>query len=59
MGEKRRLRYKIFKSSMKTWEDLFTEASDFANTVGEMNVQSITTSCDHNVGVVTVWYWVG
>lgn len=54
---KRKLKFKYFRGSIKTWEKLFDEATDFANSVGEENVMNITTSCDHSDSVVTVWYW--
>jgi hypothetical protein len=47
----------MFKSSVKTWQTMLNEASDFASTIGEQRVISISHSCDNNTAVVVVWYW--
>lgn len=57
MTVKKALRFKIFKSSTQSWDAMFADAAEFANSVGSERVLNITTSCDHNAGVVTVWYW--
>lgn len=49
--------YRMFKSSVKTWQTMFNEASDFASTIGEQRVISISHSCDNGSAVVVVWYW--
>ncbi len=49
--------YRMFKSSVKTWQTMLNEASDFASTIGEQRVINISHSCDNNKAVVVVWYW--
>ena len=49
--------YKIFKSQSKSWDQLFNEASQFANQLGEQRLISISHSCDQYEAVVAVWYW--
>ena len=57
MGLRGKLQFKVFRSSTKYWETLFSEAADFANTMGVDRVVNISTTCDHGDSVVTVWYW--
>ena len=49
--------YRMFKSSMKTWQTILNEASDFASSLGPDRLISISQSCDHSTAVVVVWYW--
>ncbi|MFH5803014.1 hypothetical protein [Alienimonas sp. DA493] len=51
------VQFRLFRSSMSSWETLFQEAADFATSVGREHVISISHSEDQNDGVVTVWYW--
>jgi hypothetical protein len=51
------LRYRVFRGTLATWEDLFTQAAQFATEVGSERVVSVSHSADHSDGVVTVWYW--
>lgn len=53
-----RLQYEVFRGTLSSWDDLFTRASDFASVLGPERVLTISHSCDHSDGVVTVWYWV-
>jgi hypothetical protein len=52
-----KLKYKIFKSALSSWEELFTQATEFATELGDMRVVNISHSCDGGKGVVVVWYW--
>lgn len=53
-----KLQYKTFKSSWDSWDNLFKQASEFADRIGRENVLNISQSCNgNNEGVVTVWYW--
>jgi hypothetical protein len=54
-----RVQYKVFRGVFSTWETLFLQASEFASAVGRDRLISISHSCDHSDGVVTVWYWEG
>lgn len=51
------LRHKIFQATMKSWRQMFDEAAEFATQMGPERVISVSHSCDHNEGVVVVWYW--
>lgn len=53
-----KLQYKVFKSGYSSWDTLFNQACEFANSIGRENVLNISHSCHNNDGVVTVWYWV-
>lgn len=49
--------FKQFASAFQSWHALFSEAAAFATTIGKDKLISISHSCDHSTGVVTVWYW--
>ena len=51
------VQFRLFRSSMSSWESLFEDAAAFATSIGRENVISISHSEDQNDGVVTVWYW--
>jgi len=51
------MQFNMFKSRIKSWDDLFQEAADFARTIGPGRVVSVSHSCDAGVSVVAVWYW--
>ncbi len=51
------LKFEVFRSSWTSWDSLFQEACDFADSIGRENVLNISHSCHNNEGVVTVWYW--
>jgi hypothetical protein len=52
-----RLAYKYFRGTLATWDELFTNAAQFATEVGSECVVGISHSADQGDGVVTVWYW--
>ncbi len=52
-----RLLTKVFRATFKSWQSLFDDATDFANSLGQERVVSISHSCDSGEGVVVVWYW--
>jgi len=49
--------FKIFRSSFKSWENLFAEAAAFAEVLGPDRLVTISHSADKSDGVVAVWYW--
>lgn len=53
------LRFKKFRGTMASWDDLFSRAAEFATEVGRDRLVTISHSADHSDGVVTVWYWAG
>jgi hypothetical protein len=52
-----KLAYKMFRGTLATWDDLFTQAAYFATELGPERVLNISHSVDDSDGVVTVWYW--
>ena len=52
-----RVRFEIFKSSLKSWPTLFQEAADFAETIRPERLIGISHSVQSSEGVVAVWYW--
>jgi len=52
------MRFKLFRGVLASWDDLFTQAAEFASEVGPERLFSISHSEDKDDGVVTVWYWV-
>ena len=51
------VRFKMFRGTMATWEQLFAEAAAFATTIGRERLITISHSEDQHDGVVAVWYW--
>ena len=52
-----KVQYKVFRSSVQSWDKLFGEAAAFASELGDMRLIGISHSCEGTDGVVTVWYW--
>ncbi|QEG24012.1 hypothetical protein MFFC18_39180 [Mariniblastus fucicola] len=48
--------HQIFQSSYRFWNDLCNEAAQFASQIPPELLINITHSCDHQKGVVVVWY---
>ena len=53
-----RVRCRMFRGTIKPWEQLFDEAAEFASSLRPEELISISHSEDGNDGVVAVWYWV-
>ena len=51
------MQFRIFRGVWASFDDLFTEAAEFADTIGPERLVSISHSEDKDDGVVTVWYW--
>ena len=51
------VRFQVFRGIMSSWDELFSQAAEFATRVGPERLISIAHSEDANEGVVTVWYW--
>ena len=49
--------YRIFRGTLATWDELFTEAAEFASSLEPGRLISISHSEDGNDGVVAVWFW--
>lgn len=54
-----RVRHKLFKSAVRSWETLCDDAAEFATTVGPDRLISISASHADmgGQGVIFVWYW--
>jgi hypothetical protein len=54
-----RVQYRFFKSSLKSWETLCSEAAEFATGVGRERLINISVSAADTggEGVIFVWYW--
>jgi hypothetical protein len=51
------VKYKMFRGTLTSWDELFENAARFATDLGEIRVINISHSCAGSDGVVTVWYW--
>ena len=51
------VRFNKFKSSLSSWDSLFTEAAAFASTLQPDRLITISHTARHSEGVVVVWYW--
>ena len=51
------VKFQIFKSWTKSWDDLCAEAAAFASTKPRDRIITISVSEDQNEGVVIVWFW--
>jgi hypothetical protein len=51
------VKYRDFRGTMATWDELFEEAAGFATSIGPERLVNISHSADRTEGVVTVWYW--
>ena len=52
-----RVQFRVFRSNLESWENLFGQAAEFASQVGPDRLIGISHSEDTNEGVVAVWYW--
>jgi hypothetical protein len=51
------VKYESFHGTLATWDDLFSEAAEFASQISRDRLITISHSADRSNGVVTVWYW--
>jgi hypothetical protein len=47
----------MFRGTLASWDELFTEAAEFAATLDRERLITISHSEDQNDGVVAVWFW--
>jgi len=52
-----KLRYRIFRAYVKSWETVFDEAATFASRMPTDRVASISHSADNSTGIVVVWFF--
>ena len=55
--EMSRMKFRTFRGTWASWQELFQDAANFAGEVGRERVASISHSANGLDGVVTVWYW--
>ncbi len=53
----KRVDYRMFRSALKTWDTLFTEAATFASSLAPGQLINISHSVRRSDGVVAVWFW--
>ena len=51
------VKFEVFRSSFKSWEDLCAQAAAFASEKGKERLINLSVSEDQNEGVIIVWYW--
>src|ERR1043166_1132622 len=52
-----RVEYEMFRGTLASWDELFTQAANLATEIGSERMIGISHSEDENDGVVAVWYW--
>lgn len=52
-----KVKFKIFRGVLASWDELFSEASKFASSLEKDHLINISHSAAGADGVVTVWYW--
>lgn len=53
------VRFEIFRGVYASWDQLCSDAAEFATGIGPKNLIGISHSEDRDDGVITVWYWSG
>ncbi|NIL99388.1 MAG: hypothetical protein GTN89_00125 [Acidobacteria bacterium] len=51
------VKYKLFRGLLASWDDLFTQAAEFAQQVGPDRLINVSHANSGGDGTVTVWYW--
>jgi hypothetical protein len=51
------VKYKLFRGSLVSWEQLFAQAAEFASSIGPTLVINISHAVAGQDGTVAVWYW--
>jgi hypothetical protein len=52
-----KVKYKFFRGSFTSWDELFAEAAEFASEIGPTLVINISHAVAGTDGTVAVWYW--
>jgi hypothetical protein len=51
------IKFNVFRGTFTSWDSLFAEAAEFANSLEPDRLINISHSSEHSEGVVVVWYW--
>jgi len=51
------VKFESFQGTLASWDELFSEAAEFASQLAPDRLITISHSADKSTGVVTVWYW--
>jgi hypothetical protein len=51
------VRYKLFRGSLVSWDQLFMQAAEFASSIGPTLVINVSHAVAGQDGTVAVWYW--
>lgn len=51
------VRFRYFRGSMSTWDELFSQASEFADTLDPALLINISHAVEGLDGTVAVWFW--
>jgi len=57
--KKMTVKFEVFRGTLKSWDELFREAAEFAEQLTPERLITISHSAAGSDGVVTVWYWSG
>jgi hypothetical protein len=52
-----RVRYKLFRGTLTTWDTLFSQAEQLATEIGPKRLINVSHAVAADDGTVTVWYW--
>jgi len=52
-----KIKFETFRGTFTSWESLFTQATEFANSLAADRLINISHSADNGDGVVVVWFW--
>lgn len=50
-------KYKLFKSSYDSWEEMSRQVAEFLTSLGPGKVIGVSHSHHNQLGVMAVWYW--
>ena len=51
------VRYKLFRGTLTTWDNLFSQAVQLATEIGPERLINVSHAVAADDGTVTVWYW--
>jgi len=52
-----RIKYRFFRGVLASWDDLFTQAAEFAQEIEPQRLINVSHANSGGDGTVTVWYW--